>query len=695
MSVPEVTPVILLASTDLELCQMVRGALGVDFHLIEMPPAENPAAVNPAPEVVVLDAAHLSAAAAYRRTGAALLIIGSAAHVGAALQAGADDYIVTPLPDGLLRRRIQALLDTRRIQNELKDARKALRETNERFQILFDHSPDAIFLLAVSETGASSTILDCNTAACRMNGYTREELIGQSIEILNVHTPDDVPQDDYVDWLRNRKTAHYEAWHRRKDGTIFPIEVSTCLVTIDGQEVVLGIDRNITERKQIETAENRQRRLAEALRDTAAALNSTLELDAVLDRILIQAAQVVPYDAASIALLTGDMARMVRCRGFEDEAAVLQMQFDVRFTANHRHMLETRMPLAIPDVLAYPGWQQYPQTARIRSHVAAPIVFRDEILGFIHLDSFTVNAFSQEDAATLRAFANQAATAINNAQLYVRLQALYHENLRHAAELEQRVNERTVELSQALERERELSGLKSRFVTAVSHEFRTPLAVMMTASDMLRNYHDRLTDIQRDRRLQQIQQEIRRMTQLLQDVLVVHSGVDGDQRGLYPTRCDLPEFCRSLVQTARVEDNDSHRFEFHYDGAATTAVLDEDYLRQIISHLLSNAVKYSPTGSTITLSVQQAGAAATICVRDEGIGIPPEDQKHLFEAFHRASNVGVISGTGLGLAIVKQAAELLGGTVTVDSQPGHGSTFTVTLPHIFRESEPYGENSGD
>lgn len=133
---------------------------------------------------------------------------------------------------------------------ERKQAEETLRESEERFHRLFEASPEAIMLLDPDDPAVNWPIVDCNEIACQMNGYTREELIGKSIDILNISVGTPEERVSYLERLRHEGVTHLETFHRHRDGHIFPIEVSTSIVTFEGRELILGIDRDITERKR-------------------------------------------------------------------------------------------------------------------------------------------------------------------------------------------------------------------------------------------------------------------------------------------------------------------------------------------------------------------------------------------------------------------------------------------------------------
>lgn len=205
---------------------------------------------------------------------------------------------------------------------------------------------------------------------------------------------------------------------------------------------IYGAAKDISDRKATEAAERDQRNFAEALRDTAAILNSTLEPETVLDHILANVARVVPHDAGSIMMLENGLCRVVRHHDVtqhENEKQVYDLRLKIDTTATLRHMYHTRHPILIPDVSLFDGWLDVEAHRWIRAFVGTPICIADEVVGFLTLDSRITNGFIAEDANRLEVFANQASIAIRNARLY---EALSNE----AFELDRRVVMRTTEL---------------------------------------------------------------------------------------------------------------------------------------------------------------------------------------------------------------------------------------------------------
>jgi PAS domain S-box-containing protein len=456
------------------------------------------------------------------------------------------------------------------------------------------------------------------------------------------------------------------------------------------------------------------------------------------------------------------------------------------------------LPGLVSDTRSAPDWISYPETDWVRSAVSVPIRARDTILGFLNLDSSEPEFFKPPDAERLRAFAYQAAIAIENARLFSTVRE-------YADELETRVTQRTTELRaakdhveailehssdgialvtnrgfitqvnpsfthlfaldgesrslpalpaliepeawerlkavfdgepqgeksirvevvchaldgstfdadlaiaplfdaasqtyqyvcnvrdvtqqkmgerelrSALEKEKELNELKTRFVAMVSHEFRTPLASIQTSTDLLGGYHERLTSEHRNEIIQRIQLQIQRLTGLLEDVMTV---AKADTVGLVLdlTPVNLAAFCAETIKDLRYSTGIKRQIELKAGSGSLVGEIDQKLFHQVMVNLLSNAVKYSPDNSPVELELSSAGDTIVVQVRDHGIGIPAEDLPELFEAFHRASNVGDRYGTGLGLAVVKRAVEAHHGTVALESVVGAGTTFTITVP---------------
>lgn len=276
------------------------------------------------------------------------------------------------------------------------------------------------------------------------------------------------------------------------------------------------------------------------------------------------------------------------------------------------------------------------------------------------------------------------------------------EQLQKANEdLEHRVTERTIELEQAnkqlrgleaelrqaLTREKELSELKSRIITTISHEYRTPLTTILSSAELLEVNRHKWDDDKQLKHFHRIQATVKHMTDLVNDVLFVNKA-EFEKLEFNPQLLNLIDFCREIVDELQSTVIDKYKLDFISVGDCIQANLDGKLLRQIITNLLSNAIKYSPDGGTVLLQLICKDTHIVFQICDQGIGIPKEDQQKLFETFSRASNVGTIQGTGLGLSIVKKCVDLHNGEITVNSDVGIGTTFTIRLPkYSFKEAQ--------
>lgn len=234
-------------------------------------------------------------------------------------------------------------------------------------------------------------------------------------------------------------------------------------------------------------------------------------------------------------------------------------------------------------------------------------------------------------------------------------------------------------LQAALQKAQEVNELKSRFLSMASHEFRTPLTSILLMAETLRVYRHKLTSEQIEQRLGTICKQVEHLKTIIEDVLEL-TCIQARRVEFHPLVIDLDAFCRTVVDELQPQAEDAPRLLYQCDSAIPLIKLDKRLMRQVITNLVTNAVKYAPGTTAVLLRLAYTGTDLVLQVTDSGIGIPDTDLPHLFQPFHRASNVGAIPGTGLGLVIMKEAVELHGGTVVVTSAVGKGTTFTVSLP---------------
>ncbi len=245
-------------------------------------------------------------------------------------------------------------------------------------------------------------------------------------------------------------------------------------------------------------------------------------------------------------------------------------------------------------------------------------------------------------------------------------------------ELELKVQERTAKLREANQQLRELSEMRSRFVSMVCHEFGNPLNNITLLVSSLQRYDAQLSLDQKNEYLLDVKTNVERMTQMIDDILVIGK-IEAKVLEVQPEPLDVVAFSRGLLKEQDYL-RPQNPIQFFCRAPQMMAHLDPQLLRSVLSNLLSNAIRYTPTDQAIYLKLAQRQNQLIVQVQDNGIGIPVEDKSQLFEPFHRGRNVSNIPGTGLGLSIVKQFVDLLHGKIDVTSEVDMGTTFTIKLP---------------
>lgn len=429
-----------------------------------------------------------------------------------------------------------------------------------------------------------------------------------------------------------------------------------------GQQAAIAVENS-----RLFQAEREQRILAEALQEAAKVVSSTLNFDQVLDHILEQVEHVVAGDAFNIMQIEEDRACVIRWRGYEQLGAagrIAALSLPVADCSNLVEMRRTGKPIVIPDAAADKDWTALRSWEWLRSYVGAPIQVGGATVGFLNVDGTRPGQFDSADAQRLEAFASHAAAAIENAQLY------------------HQVREHAEELTAALTRLQELDRLKSEFIQNVSHELRSPLALVRGYAELL--ISGELGELGADQQgpVSVIARRARMLSNLVKDITLVLEA-EANLPQMEPVALD------ELAQTC-VDD-----YEITTDQAGLTLCADiapdlplvsgsPTALRRVLDNLVGNAIKFTPKGGTITVRARQEGNHVVLEVSDTGIGIATDQLDRIFERFYQvdSSSKRQYGGMGLGLALVREVVEAHGGTVSVTSGLGEGSTFTVALPVI-------------
>lgn len=248
--------------------------------------------------------------------------------------------------------------------------------------------------------------------------------------------------------------------------------------------------------------------------------------------------------------------------------------------------------------------------------------------------------------------------------------------------LQQQIKERKKaeeDVKNALDRERELNELKTKFVSIASHEFRTPLSTVLSSASLVSQYKERGDLDKIDKHVQRIKSSVNHLTSILNDFLSLGKLEEGKTE-INKELIDLNYFFTEIQEEIHSILKDGQQLIIHNKLDKKPILTDKRILRNILFNLLTNASKYSDDGKEIHLTCQKQHNTLVLQIKDQGIGIPKSEEKHLFERFFRASNVTNIQGTGLGLNIVKRYIDLLNGEIDYTTEEGKGSTFTIILP---------------
>jgi PAS domain S-box-containing protein len=280
------------------------------------------------------------------------------------------------------------------------------------------------------------------------------------------------------------------------------------------------------------------------------------------------------------------------------------------------------------------------------------------------------------------------------------LQLSEEQLIKYAAQLEKRVEERTMKLAEtvvkmeqeiierkkaeeetklALEKEKELNSLKSRFVSMASHEFRTPLSTVLSSVSLISKYTQPEDSERRDKHINRIKSKVSELTEILNDFLSLDKLEQG-KVAYNPEKLELVAYISNCCEELKYVTKKGQKLIFEHKQEYCEIVIDPKVIQHVLTNLCSNAIKYSPENSLIIIELKESQQNISIAITDQGIGIPETDKKHMFERFFRANNVTNIQGTGLGLNLVKRYVELATGEIKFSSEEGKGSSFEVKFP---------------
>ena len=432
-------------------------------------------------------------------------------------------------------------------------------------------------------------------------------------------------------------------------------------------------------RKQAEAEISLQLQRQKAIQDITQEIRSSLNLNNILTTITAKVQELTQADRVIVFRLFPDGKSQI----VEESVANGYMNLKDSYWEDEKwsqDILECywqgkpRIVLDVMDDIWTDCLRAYSQQGNIKSKIVAPILQdlvenetgrwvnhpHNKLWGVLVVHACSQKRIWEEsEAELLQQIANQLAIAIQQADLFEKLQ-------------------------KSLAQEKEISAMRSRFISMASHEFRTPLAIISSSTGILQTFSDRLSAEKKQGHLETIQKTIKYTVQLLDDVLMINS-VETEKIEFKPEILDIIDFCRGLIREIQGTSY-SHIIEFSLNSSQLIlddtlfTEFDPKIIRQILTNLLTNAMKYSSGNSQVNFSLNITDKQIIFIIQDYGIGIPKEDQVNLFASFYRGSNVGSISGTGLGLAIVKKCVEQHQGEITLESKPNKGTIFKVIIP---------------
>jgi PAS domain S-box-containing protein len=539
---------------------------------------------------------------------------------------------------------------------ERRQMEQALHEREERLRLITDNVSDLITL--VDLTGKRQYVSPAHT---RLLGYPVEELAGKSV--LSLVHPEDIDRvrSALTEGLRTRTTQHAEFRVRHADGHYLWLEAIGKLL-LDQQGSPLGAvisGRDITEHKQ------RQREI-EAIAIIATALRAAPGRAEMIPVILHEMIQIMHLDSAALALRhrsSGDTLYPMAVGDWADWTG----QRESMGVGISDQVMSTRRPFVSLDAANDQRLVDGERFNQVRSIMCVPLMEGGQAFGAIWIGHRSPNGFVNDELRWLTAVADIAANALHRAIVL--------------DTLEQRVVERTRELTEANERLRELDRLKDRFVSNVSHELRTPLANIKLYAGLLT--HGKPEKF--EHYLATLKRETLRLENLIEDLLEL-SRLNAGMVTIIPNPIDLNRLIESLLaDRANLVAECGLSLRVELGSNLPPALGDAWRLEQVLSNLLANAMNYTPPGGTIAIRTRQQEDDrqewVTFTVEDTGFGITAEELPQVFERFYRgtASRQSGAAGTGLGLAICQELIDRLGGRITVESEPDHGATFTVWL----------------
>jgi PAS domain S-box-containing protein len=531
-------------------------------------------------------------------------------------------------------------------------------------------------IITINENGIIELV---NPAAARLFGYTQEELLGENINRL-MPSPHAKQHNNYIQRYMQTGEARIigigrEVMGMKKDGNLFPIRLSISEVPAEGgKRLFTGIVHDLTQQKETEHALQEEKNRAQRYLDIASTVIVAIDREGKVQLLNEEGCKLLEVEEADV--IGKDWIKLAIPERYRGEVGVvfnaLMQGRNIDYYENHLQSTSGREYL-----IAWHNSVLRDEEGHIIATLSSGIDITARREAEEHIARLNTELEKRVEART------DELSEVVNKLLSINKQLKHEISEREAAEDALRENEQRLKTS--LEKEKELNELKSRFVSMASHEFRTPLSTILSSADLIEAYVQEEQQNKRLRHTKRIKSSVANLTSILNDFLSLSRLEEGKIAAQFAP-FKLGEVWEEVYEG--VQGLKKSGQEIRISGLQNIneeLYTDKRMLRNIFYNLLSNALKYSEENSPVDCRLQRENGTLEIEIQDYGIGIPQEEQQHLFTRFFRAHNVENIQGTGLGLNIVKGYADLMGGQIELTSQLGEGTTVRVKLPANAKE----------
>jgi len=535
-----------------------------------------------------------------------------------------------------------------------------------RLEAIFNTVIDGI--ITINRQGLIESI---NPAAANMFGYNNSEVIGQNVKLL-MPEPYHQQHDGYIKNYQDTGEKQIigvgrEVKGQRKNGSVFPFFLSVSEVKLEDKVIYTGIIHDISELKKAERALQESQNQLHAIINNAVDGIITINEQGLMQMVNPAAAELFGYDVEE---LRNQNVKMI-----------MQQKHQAQHDAYIHNYLETGEKKIIGIGREEFGQRKdgsiFPITLSISE---IDLGDRKLFAGIIHDLTEQKNAadrikkLNSDLEKRVEERTEKLVEVVN--KLLLTNDTLKNE-IKERKAVETALKKSQTEVRKALEKEKELNELKSRFVSMASHEFRTPLSTILSSSSLIARYTEPGTEAKREKHVNRIKSAVGNLTNILNDFLSLSKLEEGIFENV-PETFDLVELANLVIDELKMICKSNQTIIYEHSTVRKAVILDKKFTHNILINLLSNAIKYSEKDIFLTKKITEN--QILIIVKDQGIGIPETEQEYLFTRFFRAKNATNIQGTGLGLNIVRKYLELMGGTITFESKLNQGTTFKIVFP---------------